>query len=601
MTLTKTFPKDTTGYYSFSVDSLSGVIVNVDEFDWAVPGNGILIWHIDENVINQKIADNKVNTNKHQRGVDVEEADGVQDIGEKFYTIFGDEVIGEGLQEDFWYGSNPSPLFQDLFDKNTRPDTRTNTGANSLITMKNFSEIANTMSFNIEFGDSVIKPIFTIEGIHPSIRAISLAASFNETKFNFTPSGILILFIYDTEGNVETVYNFTEYKTSSLIYEDTSYTLGAVGNNFTTLISDGGTVYNGVVYPGGSTFTPPTLRINSQNELEGVVGIRNGQIVILDLGSLPSSNPQIKEVFDFDPEIRIKQIAATSSYFSFIADSTTSSVNSPLFYDSENNSYSFGGEVPLALGLTMNSDGDYISVVLTDAERFYVISKGNLLNMFSLSGGNEISSFSLTDLKQDGTNYIIVNNGLNIEVYNLTGALADNFPFTDPLGIGFTGTPLAADFEGDSNSEIISVTKDGRIFAIDGGTGNVVADFPISCGSAVSVTPILYNANGKTNLAVLNDQSIFSGWSISSVEGKLYWSEEYGNPQNTSFIDAAVNTNRVNQFFPSSKAYNYPNPVYESTTNIRYYVSENASINIKIFDLAGDYVAELNDEAQGGM
>ncbi len=159
--LTKTFPKDTTGYYSFSVDSLSGVIINVDEFDWAVPGNGILIWHIDENVINQKIADNKVNTDKHQRGVDVEEADGVQDIGEKFYTIFGDEVIGEGAQEDFWYASNPAPLFQDLFDKNTKPDTRTNTGANSLITMKDFSDIANTMSFRVEFGDSVINPLFS--------------------------------------------------------------------------------------------------------------------------------------------------------------------------------------------------------------------------------------------------------------------------------------------------------------------------------------------------------------------------------------------------------------------------------------------------------
>ncbi len=202
---------------------------------------------------------------------------------------------------------------------------------------------------------------------------------------------------------------------------------------------------------------------------------------------------------------------------------------------------------------------------------------------------------------QDGNNYIVINNGINVEVYNFYGVLADNFPFTDPLGIGFTGTPICADFEGDSNSEIISVTKDGRIFAIDGGTGKVVSGFPISCGSGITATPSLYNANGVTNLAVLNDQNILSAWSISSVEGTLYWSEEYGNPQNTSFIDAAQNTNRVNKFFPTSKAYNYPNPVYEGTTNIRYYVSENASINIKIFDLVGDYVAELNDEAQGGM
>ena len=160
---------------------------------------------------------------------------------------------------------------------------------------------------------------------------------------------------------------------------------------------------------------------------------------------------------------------------------------------------------------------------------------------------------------------------------------------------------LGAEFEGDSNSEIISVTKDGRIFAIDGGTGKVVSGFPISCGSGITATPSIYNANGVTNLAVINDQNVLYAWSISSVEGKLYWLEEYGNPQNTSFIEAASNTNRINEFFPTNRAYNYPNPVYESTTNIRYYVSEDASINIKIFDLAGDYVAELNDEAQGGV
>ena len=190
---------------------------------------------------------------------------------------------------------------------------------------------------------------------------------------------------------------------------------------------------------------------------------------------------------------------------------------------------------------------------------------------------------------------------MNVEVYNFFGVLADNFPYTDPLNIGFTGSPICSDFEGNTNSEIISVTKDGRIFAIDGGTGQVISGFPISSGSGITATPSLYNANGVTNLAVLNDKNILSAWSISSVEGKLFWSEEFGNPHNTSFIEAAENTNRINEFFPSNRAYNYPNPVYESTTNIRYYVSEDASISIKIFDLAGDYVTELIDQAQGGI
>jgi hypothetical protein len=160
---TKTFLNDTTGYWSLDVDSLSGVIIDVDEFDWAVPGNGIVIWHIDENVINEKIAENKVNTDKNRRGVDVEEADGVQDIGEIFYTIFGDQLVGEGTEEDFWHKNNPAALYKNRFAKDTRPNTLTNTGANSLITIKDFSEIANRMSFRVEFGDSVVKPLFTLD------------------------------------------------------------------------------------------------------------------------------------------------------------------------------------------------------------------------------------------------------------------------------------------------------------------------------------------------------------------------------------------------------------------------------------------------------
>ena len=70
---------------------------------------------------------------------------------------------------------------------------------------------------------------------------------------------------------------------------------------------------------------------------------------------------------------------------------------------------------------------------------------------------------------------------------------------------------------------------------------------------------------------------------------------------NQSFIAQALSNNSINEFFPVSRAYNYPNPVYGGETAIRYYVDEDSKINIKIFDLAGDFVAELNDDAQGEM
>src|SRR4030095_1467690 len=106
-----TFPKDEDGFENASIWKLKGSIVDVDELDWSVPGlkndtadyqGGILVWHIDENVIDAKIASNTINNDIKHRGVDVEEAKGSQDIGVVVHTPLGD-IISDGFFVDFWY------------------------------------------------------------------------------------------------------------------------------------------------------------------------------------------------------------------------------------------------------------------------------------------------------------------------------------------------------------------------------------------------------------------------------------------------------------------------------------------------------------------
>jgi hypothetical protein len=101
---------------------------------------------------------------------------------------------------------------------------------------------------------------------------------------------------------------------------------------------------------------------------------------------------------------------------------------------------------------------------LTDKNKFYLFSVGELLRTLENTNWDSLKSFSLGDLKNDGENYIIFSNGNKIEAINFTGASADNFPFEDPNQIGFTGTPLTSDIDGTIHSEIISLTADGRIF-----------------------------------------------------------------------------------------------------------------------------------------
>ncbi|HSR17267.1 MAG TPA: T9SS type A sorting domain-containing protein, partial [Ignavibacteriaceae bacterium] len=249
--------------------------------------------------------------------------------------------------------------------------------------------------------------------------------------------------------------------------------------------------------------------------------------------------------------------------------------------------------------LTKDKTGKFIDII-KDYDAISLFSNNSLIKNFR-AAQSLISSLALADLKQDGENYIIFTADNKINALNQSGGTADNFPFSDPLGIGFTGTPLAADFEGDEKSEIIAYTKDGRIFGIDGGTGKIVNGFPVSAGSALAGTPILFNYQGKTSIAVIDTQNVLYVLTIGSVEGKFFWNEENGNHFNTSFADAADGSKIINEFFPSNRAYNYPNPVYNGETQIRYYVSEDSKINIKIFDLSGDFVAEMNSDARGGF
>ncbi len=49
---------------------------------------------------------------------------------------------------------------------------------------------------------------------------------------------------------------------------------------------------------------------------------------------------------------------------------------------------------------------------------------------------------------------------------------------------------------------------------------------------------------------------------------------------------------------PSNKVYNWPNPVYDSKTFIRYYLNGNTtSVTIKILDLSGELVTKLTGTA----
>src|SRR3989304_4900343 len=99
------------------------------EYDALLPGSGILIWHVDEEVayldydndgLNNFLS-NTLQWDKNRRFLRLVEADGIIDFGGDYYTGFGS-------QEDMYYLGNNSNL-----TPNTFPSSRSNSKANSHI------------------------------------------------------------------------------------------------------------------------------------------------------------------------------------------------------------------------------------------------------------------------------------------------------------------------------------------------------------------------------------------------------------------------------------------------------------------------------------
>jgi len=59
---------------------------------------------------------------------------------------------------------------------------------------------------------------------------------------------------------------------------------------------------------------------------------------------------------------------------------------------------------------------------------------------------------------------------------------------------------------------------------------------------------------------------------------------------------------RAGEFFPKNRVYNWPNPVRDKFTHIRFFVSKNATMHIRIVNLANELVESLPDyQATGGI
>lgn len=604
------FSSDYRRFSSFFVDTVDGVVIDVDEFDWATPGNGILIWHIDEKIIAENFESNSINTFKI-KGVRLIEADGIEDIGKEFTTVFGDVVIGEGDSVDFWFAGNPSDFYRNEFSDTTRPRTLSNSGAQTFIRISGFSTIDNSMKFNIEFGKDDFK-ILLNRKVLPAARISFVHQSSVNKKFIFFQSDS-IFYNYNIENNILDIisnfvigspvyikkavsginkeyYSFLERKKLRVIEVDSSnvkyYSFDFSTDEATPTL---------IAYQSG---IPPAL-VNIILEF----ATRSGKIINFDLNS-----------FQFSTTSRTIPEEPIASAFD--GNSVVYLSNSKIYYQDGSALHSVENPSGLVVLKDINilNPSSFLEKPQTNNSLMFVVFNMNgdiellgeqkSVSRFRISSTQEIQNIVAADLNNNGNVNLIANTGDEIIAYNTIGVVEEGFLIKAPHSTKFTGGINLLDFNGDNLIDLMVLTEDGRLLIFDGKKKsvlpfNLLANYSI--GYSTSYFGSLDNEDNQLKYVFVSDSGHIQIVKISNQTKPIFWTSKKGDLSGNSFVNFNSRLRPVTEFLPKDKVYNWPNPVYGNQTYFRIYVSEDANVNIRIYDYSGSFVDEITGTAIGGL
>ncbi|MFC1563935.1 T9SS type A sorting domain-containing protein [candidate division KSB1 bacterium] len=609
----------------------SGIVLEVDDYDLDIPGSGLLIWHIDEKVIAAGLQDNTVNADKSLKGVDLEEADGSQDIGEVFPGLIPGTLSPEnGLPWDAFYEGNNT-----TFTQTSNPNTDSNYRGKSHINITDISANGNTMTF------SVSRDMY-IDGF-PKF----LGGDFSGKAPIWTDP--------DNPEKVKILAANKEGKVFALNGSNQSLLQNGYSADYISLLDDTVSIPAPLFADAGEEIVfQPAVRDNSalptilDNRLFTVTEKPSVRVYSLednnsdnfgdllnswDLSSAVTAQPMITQwlvtgmnngnivYYDHNGSIDYMTGAGAQSITGFAGAeiySGTSLQAVTLSIDAAGNSQQFVNQssTQKSYSITNAYDPVFSSFSGMDGFKFILVNSEGKILVDDLSGSlpeqidlnTEIEYPPvLGDIDGDGVRNIVLISGNKILALNPNGTIVTGFPL-NLYQKGFSGTistePVLGDIDGDGIQDIVFGTTNGNIIAVGGG-GNILNGFPLAAGSEITGSLTILRSAGSDNieLAAFDEQGFLYMWDLETTydDKVISWgtlgrdnAHLRNNDEVLAKVSDPVKTDEQQQIMPQSKVYNWPNPNLENWTKIRYYLTETAQVKIRIFTQVGDLVAELS-------
>jgi hypothetical protein len=433
------------------------------------------------------------------------------------------------------------------------------------------------MTFRVKIGSDIIKPVAGF----PRYVGMPFAGASNPVAFDVNGDNIEELFVNTLNG----IYGFR--------------------NNGLPFSSDS----TGKILPLYGVFTPAICYSPALNSLRLIAVSRT------------APNSSSLGLFKFDNNLNITDSlieTVTGNYFT----------SSPLVFDSNKIVIGAAGMIyfknlsTLQSGFTDTNSGLVYQLSKTSSGSFAYTIDSQFISTGNITGFNSVDNikstdnsvilnskqilsrygiegikipFTLADINKDKKQEILIADKGKLYAFNGNEVLMDYFPSTKIKGDVASGI-VSADIDNDGLIDIITITSDGDLYAVNT-EGRVLNGFPIKTGIPAGSTPALFNSSDTLCVAVYGSDGYLYAYKTGYqyFENNILWKNVSGdkyfsNNNFKSLFSSVVYSEKL----PADKVYNWPNPVYDSKTYIRYYLNGNTStVNIKILDLSGELITKL--------
>ncbi|MFH0883744.1 MAG: T9SS type A sorting domain-containing protein, partial [bacterium] len=610
-----------------------------DDPDFDLPASGVLVWHIDQSVIDQKLSSDRLQTNRNWRAVDLEEMDGSEDIGNTYQFLTPSYGTEYGIREDAFYAGNE--LWQEAnkshvveFGPYTIPSTKANNGGESHITLANVSAIDDTMTLSV---------VNTWEqGAFPKILDWA-DGNVDLTFADLDEDDSLELCLWDEAGNVaafradgspyaeDTLLVQLPAQQYSLLAGSTPGILYAFGESADYELHQEQDGFHSNMLISYSSATPLLdAALIGEPEQETLIILRSitaGYLLRQDFqGELAAifSSVHLDTLNEAGSMVRVGPVGSDTLMIVLASGRLIGILKSqpapgPSQVLAAAPSLLTGETVGDPVSADFDGDGGWDVAAVTSQGRFIVWYASEDWGQPHIATPDNMPSRLLpSDVDGDGLPELVGVEQRSFLSLEANGLVSEGTPVTLSTGNGLPmpGSGLLADVDGLGGVDLIvpSVIEPGRV-AIAGynlADGRSLTGFPLDFGyvsgqSAPRMGLADLDSDGDLELVTVTrgpdvpELRVYDLPARVNGESKVFWGLADGDPAGGRAYPYASRMEETGHGRTLADAYVWPNPIRSNNGHVRFFGTSGGNASLRVYDLVGRLVIETRSPVTDGV